>query len=155
VLPVALNLLAEAAGDQKLTLADLGCGNGYAAAKFNELGHRTTGVDISPEGIDTARAAYRSIRFELGSLYDNELASRLGTVFDCVVALEVIEHLQYPKMLFKRAFELLRPGGFLILSTPYYGYLKNLAIAIVDAWNITMSHTTSATSSSFQIARWE
>jgi hypothetical protein len=29
----------------------------------------------------------------------------------------------------------LRPGGVLILSTPYHGYLKNLALAITDEFD--------------------
>jgi hypothetical protein len=45
-----------------------------------------------------------------------------------VIALEVVEHLFYPKKLFEQSYQLLRTGGYLILSTPYHGYLKNLAI---------------------------
>lgn len=29
----------------------------------------------------------------------------------------------------------LKPGGCLILSTPYHGYLKNLAICLLNRWD--------------------
>ena len=41
----------------------------------------------------------------------------------------VIEHLYSPRDLSQCAFKLLKPGGMLIVTTPYNGYLKNLAIA--------------------------
>jgi 2-polyprenyl-6-hydroxyphenyl methylase/3-demethylubiquinone-9 3-methyltransferase len=50
--------------------------------------------------------------------------------FDAAVSLDVIEHLYLPRELAKKAMELLRPGGTLVLSTPYHGYLKNLALAV-------------------------
>ena len=33
------------------------------------------------------------------------------------------------------AFNALRPGGMLILTTPYHGYLKNIAIAVTNRWD--------------------
>jgi 2-polyprenyl-6-hydroxyphenyl methylase/3-demethylubiquinone-9 3-methyltransferase len=38
-------------------------------------------------------------------------------------------------MLFRRAAELLKPDGFLLVSTPYHGYAKNLALSVVDGWD--------------------
>ena len=35
-----------------------------------------------------------------------------------------------PCRLFERAGETLRPGGSLLLTTPYHGYFKNLALAV-------------------------
>lgn len=29
----------------------------------------------------------------------------------------------------------LKPNGLLVLSTPYHGYLKNLALSVLDAWD--------------------
>ena len=49
--------------------------------------------------------------------------------FDVVLSTEVIEHLYDPAGFVKGAFNALRPGGRLICSTPYHGYLKNLALA--------------------------
>ena len=46
------------------------------------------------------------------------------------MSLEVIEHIFDPYEFAKVTFDLLEPGGTLILSTPYHGYLKNLLLAL-------------------------
>jgi 2-polyprenyl-3-methyl-5-hydroxy-6-metoxy-1,4-benzoquinol methylase len=46
-----------------------------------------------------------------------------------VVSTEVIEHCYAPRLWVSAAFTASRPGGVLIASTPYHGYLKNLALA--------------------------
>ena len=59
--------------------------------------------------------------------------------FDVAIATEVIEHLVRPHNLPGFAKQLLRPGGPLIISTPYHGYLKNLVLALSNKWD---SHLT-------------
>jgi 2-polyprenyl-3-methyl-5-hydroxy-6-metoxy-1,4-benzoquinol methylase len=54
---------------------------------------------------------------------------------DCVVALEVVEHLVCPRLLFEEAHKVLKPGGTLLVSTPYHGYLKNLVLSLVNGWD--------------------
>lgn len=134
LLPAVLRLIAELSCGRHLTIVDLGCGNGYVAARLAELGHKVIGIDVSPDKIEIARAAYPNVDFRIASIYDDDLASSIGTV-DYVVALEVIEHLFYPRKLFEQARASLKDGGSLILSTPYHGYLKNLAISLVNGWD--------------------
>ncbi|XZN99792.1 MAG: hypothetical protein ACM65L_14680 [Microcoleus sp.] len=43
--------------------------------------------------------------------------------------------LLYPKELVKAAKKCLKPGGTLIISTPYHGSLKNLILAITGKMN--------------------
>jgi 2-polyprenyl-6-hydroxyphenyl methylase/3-demethylubiquinone-9 3-methyltransferase len=43
---------------------------------------------------------------------------------------ETIEHLYNPRQLVRRVHEALRPGGIFIVTTPYWGYLKNVVLAI-------------------------
>jgi 2-polyprenyl-3-methyl-5-hydroxy-6-metoxy-1,4-benzoquinol methylase len=47
----------------------------------------------------------------------------------------VIEHLVRPRNVPRFAKQLLRPGGHLIISTPYHGYLKNLLLALANKWD--------------------
>jgi 2-polyprenyl-3-methyl-5-hydroxy-6-metoxy-1,4-benzoquinol methylase len=107
---------------------DLGCGNGATAHMLSSLGFVVTGVDPSQSGIELARKAYPTCRFEIGSAYD-DLAVGYGT-FPLVVSLEVIEHCYDPRRFAHTLFDLVEPGGTAIVSTPYHGYLKNLALAI-------------------------
>jgi 2-polyprenyl-3-methyl-5-hydroxy-6-metoxy-1,4-benzoquinol methylase len=59
-----------------------------------------------------------------------------GEPFDVVVSTEVVEHLFSPHLLPVFARLIVRMGGYLVISTPYHGYLKNLAMAIVGNWDV-------------------
>jgi 2-polyprenyl-3-methyl-5-hydroxy-6-metoxy-1,4-benzoquinol methylase len=107
---------------------DLGCGNGATCNMLSTLGFNTTGVDISESGICIANAAFPHITARVGSAYD-DLAKTYGT-FPLVVSLEVIEHCMDPRIFAKTFLSLIAPGGVGFLSTPYHGYLKNLALSI-------------------------
>jgi 2-polyprenyl-3-methyl-5-hydroxy-6-metoxy-1,4-benzoquinol methylase len=107
---------------------DLGCGNGSFAAALHDAGYDVTGVDPSETGIQQAHAAYPHLDLRMGSGYD-DLRERFGT-FPVVVSLEVIEHVYAPRTFVARLHDLLDSGGTAIISTPYHGYLKNLALAV-------------------------
>jgi 2-polyprenyl-6-hydroxyphenyl methylase/3-demethylubiquinone-9 3-methyltransferase len=47
-----------------------------------------------------------------------------------VLSLEVVEHIYAPRHYARTIFDLLSGGGLAILSTPYHGYWKNLALAL-------------------------
>jgi len=130
VVPAVLALLPARSG---LSILDAGCGNGFLAGRLAALGHRVIGCDASPEGIARARASHPGVRFEVRSVY--QAFTDLAPEVDVVVTTEVIEHLYAPRRLVENAFAVLRPGGFLILSTPYHGFLKNLALSLTDRWD--------------------
>ena len=64
-----------------------------------------------------------------------ELPEEWRNAFDTVICMEVVEHLFDPHLLVQTANEALRDGGHAIISTPYHGYLKNLALSVVDKWD--------------------
>jgi len=107
---------------------ELGCGNGSVGNFFSDLGWAVTGIDASSDGIKLANAKYPHLNLRAGSVYD-ELELIYGR-FPIILSLEVIEHLYAPRDFCKSAYNLLEEDGVLILSTPYHGYLKNLALAI-------------------------
>jgi 2-polyprenyl-3-methyl-5-hydroxy-6-metoxy-1,4-benzoquinol methylase len=112
---------------------DLGCGNGALCATLTSAGYEAEGCDSSSDGIKIARQAHPTIRFlELG-VYDDPDVQLSG--FDAVVSTEVVEHLFLPRMLPRFARKVLKPRGHLILSTPYHGYLKNLALSLAGHWD--------------------
>ena len=107
---------------------ELGCGSGGICHMLSKLGFDVTGVDTSETGIAQAQEAYPHARFDVGSAYD-DLMRRYGT-FPLVVSLEVIEHCIDPHAFAKTFLSLIAPAGIGILSTPYHGYFKYLALAV-------------------------
>lgn len=129
LLPTVFEALGEldrdAAGRR---VFELGCGNGSVADELARHGWDITGVDPSVEGIGQAQAAYPQLKLEAGSAYD-DLASRYGR-FPVVLSLEVVEHVYAPRHYARTLFDLVEAGGTAIVSTPYHGYWKNLALAL-------------------------
>lgn len=112
------------------TVLDAGCGNGALAADLARVGFEVVGVDGDEGGIDVARAKYPELRFEVGMFEDAPPGQ-----FDFVASTEVVEHLYAPQHLARYCFDALKPGGMLAMSTPYHGYLKNLALAGANKWD--------------------
>lgn len=119
------------------SICDLGCGNGYLAARMARLGHRVLGVDASHRLLQLAEAHNRpgNVEYRYG-MFGPELSGELAaTPFDLVVSSDVIEHLYRPMSLIETAAAILKPGGRLIICTPYHGYLKNVAISVLGQWD--------------------
>jgi 2-polyprenyl-6-hydroxyphenyl methylase/3-demethylubiquinone-9 3-methyltransferase len=111
-------------------VVDLGCGNGDLLAALKQPNWLAQGVDLSPTGIAQARLRHHDINFHLRE-FDDSLVTDLGAAsLDLVISTEVIEHLYTPRELFRIAFQLLRPGGLFVISTPYHGYFQNCALAL-------------------------
>ncbi len=119
-------------------IVDLGCGNGYLARQLLAAGYEVIGVDASSTGIAIANTQLKGNttgKFFVERI-DASLAKRLSLEgCDCVVSSDVIEHLYRPADLLECASGLLAPGGYLVVGTPYHGYLKNLALSLLDKWD--------------------
>lgn len=108
---------------------EIGCGDGSLAAELVRLGHAVVGFDVSESGIAVAKKQVPDASFLRMSIYE-QLPTDWRGRFDVVVSLETIEHLYLPGVLLQRSHEALLPDGMILLSTPYHGYLKNLALAV-------------------------
>lgn len=128
-LPAILKLLPP--GQHRIL--DAGCGNGFIASELSRLGHDVVAIDASEDGINLARQAHPDVRFEVRSVYDD--LRDLAADVDIIVSSEVIEHLYSPQRFLQNAASLLDDSGVIILTTPYHGYLKNLALSIANAWD--------------------
>ena len=136
-LALAAKILGVVAGLPDIKhICELGCGNGYLSGLLARHGYRTVGVDASESGIEIARRMHGEEGQFVCAQIDHALPATLGAErFDAVISVEVIEHLYRPRDLLECAHELLDPGGWVVLSTPYHGYLKNLALSVLDAWD--------------------
>jgi ubiquinone/menaquinone biosynthesis C-methylase UbiE len=111
-----LELLSRVAGAEPLRVLDVGCGTGFVALRFAELGHTVTGIDLSPQMIERARekadAEGRPIDFRVGDATKLPLAD---ASYDVVVARHVIWNLPEPRRGLEEWLRVLRPGGRLVL----------------------------------------
>jgi 2-polyprenyl-3-methyl-5-hydroxy-6-metoxy-1,4-benzoquinol methylase len=131
LLPALLKLFPKKG---RFRVLDLGCGYGAVSHVIADLGHEVVGVDASENAVALARKKFPAGRFLKADIYDLPF-EELENGFDIVLSTEVIEHLFYPRRLVQAARRCLKPGGLFILSTPYHGYLKNLAIAVLNRWD--------------------
>ena len=116
-----------------VSVVDIGCGGGLVSEPLARLGATVTGVDPGPENIAAAQAHATAqrlpITYRAGTSHD--LASE-GRQFDCVIALEVIEHVPDIDAFLKSCAALARPGGLVLLST-LNRTAKAFALLIVGA----------------------
>lgn len=118
------------------SVCDLGCGNGYLSGLLARRGLEVVGVDASDTGIALAREAHGVACRFLNASIDEALPGKLaGARFDTVVSSDVIEHMYLPRDLLRCALGLLNPGGILVVGTPYHGYVKNLALSVLNRWD--------------------
>ena len=118
-------------------VCDAGAGNGALAADLLAAGFYVAGADRDLEGVQIARRSHPSIHFyHLAMEHDpGVILAAEGDKFDAVVSTEVVEHLYDPASLPLFAGRLLSDNGHLLVSTPYHGYLKNVALSLLARWD--------------------
>jgi len=96
---------------------DAACGEGYGAHLLSATADRVIGVDLSSESIEHARARYphERLTFHCANCLSLPLEDRS---VDVVVSFETLEHLAEHEELLTEFRRVLRPDGFLILSSP-------------------------------------
>lgn len=117
-------------------VVDLGAGNGALCSMIKATGCEVVGVEFDSKGCELARSRYPDIRFHNFGFHDDpEKFTSSEGVFEAAISTEVVEHLYAPHLLPRYASETVMANGYLIISTPYHGYLKNLALALLDRWD--------------------
>ncbi|OLC77082.1 MAG: hypothetical protein AUH78_05170 [Gemmatimonadetes bacterium 13_1_40CM_4_69_8] len=137
----AINALMLRRGQRVLTIVaslalerpkilDLGCGNGWFSQELSRFG-LVTGVDLSAEAIAMAEASYPHIPFLAGNVLTDTI---LSGHFDLVVSQEVLAHVDDQARYLEVAAEVLRPGGYLILTTANKFVMDRLGASSWDPW---------------------
>ena len=99
-------------------LLDVGCGCAYIAKHFISSGTRVVSLDVAQANAEKALKKYPSDNHAAVVADVFALPFKENT-FDCIVASEIIEHTVDPHAFVEALKRVLKPGGTLIISTPY------------------------------------
>lgn len=95
-------------------IIDLGCGAGWLTGIAGHFGP-TVGVDLSGLAIAQASVRYPYVQFIQEDIVHWAFPA---AQYDIVISQEVIEHFEDQTTYLRVAHSLLRPGGYLVLTTP-------------------------------------
>ena len=110
-----------------LRTLDAGCGSGSFAMFAAKVGNESLGISFDERNFRLAKTrsqllGFRNVKFVLGDLRELDIYSdRLG-MFDQIICFETIEHILNDKKLIADLAKMLKPGGRLLLTTPYKYY---------------------------------
>lgn len=93
---------------------DLPCGDGLLTSMFSEHFERVVGVDASSSHLAMARERLPGVEFHESLIEDLELDEKFDTVF----MLNVLEHVEDPTAVLRKAAEFLKDDGVLIVHVP-------------------------------------
>lgn len=119
---VTLSLLAEVLAPGARIL-DLAAAQGNFSLALAERGYRVTWNDLRAE-----LAGYVQLKHEHGEVNyapGNAFELKFAAPFDAVLMTEVIEHVAHPDDFLRQAARLVRPGGWIIITTPNGAYCRN------------------------------
>lgn len=95
-------------------LLDVGCGSGAFLRRMEALGWEPWGIEPDGNSVAHMRQA-GGLNVRVGTLENADLPT---SWFDAITLHHVIEHLPNPRRSMRRAAELLRPGGVIVVATP-------------------------------------
>lgn len=104
-------------------ILDLAAAQGNFSLTLSEMGYDVTWNDLRAELADYVRLKYERGRlsFAPGNAFDLHFDSP----FDGVLITEVIEHTAHPDDFLRRTAQMVRPGGYIFMTTPNGGYFLN------------------------------
>jgi 2-polyprenyl-6-hydroxyphenyl methylase / 3-demethylubiquinone-9 3-methyltransferase len=116
--PVRLAFIQEQVALNDKKVLDVGCGGGILAESLAKAQAHVTAIDMDPAALETARQhaqteglviAYQQQTIESMALTDQ--------TFDIITCMEMIEHVPDPEGIIRHCAALLKPQGYLFVST--------------------------------------
>jgi ubiquinone/menaquinone biosynthesis C-methylase UbiE len=139
-----IEILRRLAGPTPLSILDVGCGTGFLALLFAELGHSVTGIDLAPRMLNVARQKAERLHLNVRLRVENSAALQdPDATYDLVIARHVIWVLPDPALAAEEWLRVLRPGGRLALIEGKWGpekrksavkdFIKNALASVLNA----------------------
>lgn len=104
-----------------LKILDFGCNTGFFVGQLQENGFDACGIDMSKDAIEFGmKRGVKNLSVGKTPLpYTNEL-------FDMILALDVIEHIEHQDETIADLYRLLKPGGKAIIMVPAFMFMWGL-----------------------------
>lgn len=116
-----------------LKILDIGCGGGLLCEPLARLGATIVGIDAAAKNIVVARMHAEQVKLSIDyRAITLEDLSASGEIFDVVLNMEVVEHVENLDGFMQCCFATVKPGGLLFVST-LNRTLKAWTFAIVAA----------------------
>lgn len=109
--PMMLGMLPSVVGKRGIML---GCGTGEESVFLREAGARELlGIDQSPASIALARQTYPENDFMVGDMHSLDIRD---ADVDFIYSSLVVHYSSDPTVVYREAWRILKPGGFMLLS---------------------------------------
>ena len=101
-----------------IRVLDIGCGGGILSESIARLGGSVVGIDVTEKNLTVARlhAQWSGLAIDY-RLADVEQLAATGEVYDLVLNMEVVEHVERRPEFLAQCGRLVRPGGVLVVAT--------------------------------------
>ncbi len=111
-----IDRLASLAGKRVL---DIGCGGGILSESMAQRGASVTGIDLSEKALKVAglHKLESGIQVDYRHIAAEALADESPEAFDVVTCMEMLEHVPDPGSTVQACQRLVKPGGWVFLST--------------------------------------
>jgi len=109
-----IKTIVELAGRNKKVL-DIGCYEGTISELVARNSNEVYGVDFSDKALDIAKD--KGINVFRADIEKDELAFK-DSFFDVIIVAEIIEHIFDMRAFFEKIKRVLKPNGYIILTTP-------------------------------------
>lgn len=114
--PVRLEFIQTFTELAKQKVLDVGCGGGVLSESMAKHGATVTGLDVEPEAISAAEAHALEKKLKLRYVCQ-PIEGYKARPFDVITCMEMVEHVPDPQLVIEHCARLLKPGGYLFLST--------------------------------------
>ena len=104
---------------KKKSILDIGCGGGLTSEPLAKKGAEVIGIDENNNNLKQAKchALKKSLKINYINTSFGNFIKNNKKKFDLILCLEVIEHVDNYKKTLEQITKIIKPGGFLILST--------------------------------------
>lgn len=104
-------------------ILDIAAAQGNFSLALAELGYQVTWNDLRSDLIGYVKQKYEfgDLEFQAGNAFE----LTFPVLFDAVLITEIIEHVAHPDDFLIKTAQLVKPGGYVVMTTPNGAYFRN------------------------------